>query len=97
MRINGLNIGKIFEPKNDNIKAGHVKANGSTAKSDEVSISSRAVEVSRAQQFASSLPEVREDKVSKYQDMIRNNQYKISDDELASAIFGSIMQENNGG
>lgn len=93
MRINGFYIGKVLEPKNDNMKVNGAKSSDPTTKSDEVTISSRAVEVSRVQQFALSLPEVREDKVRKFQDMVQNNEYKISDDELASSILNTINQE----
>lgn len=96
MRIEDFRIGKILGARSDNIRVSKAKAGTPAASPDQVSISNRAVEINKAQQLASSLPEVREEKVAQYQRMIANNEYKITDEELANAIFDNILSGTKG-
>jgi flagellar biosynthesis anti-sigma factor FlgM len=55
---------------------------------DEVSLSDRAGEVSRARQSYDSLPDVRAARVADLRARIQNGTYTLSDDQIAEAMLG---------
>lgn len=92
MRIDRVNIGKVYVPNNENARTSGASSRNTVSNSDEVEISNRAVEVSKTQQYVLSLPDVREEKVQQYKIRIANNDYEISVEDLAQSILKSVNE-----
>ncbi len=59
---------------------------------DQIRISAKAI-IENAKSKASSLPEIREEKVSKLREQIQNGTYQVSNRELARAMIGTLLSE----
>ena len=66
------------------------------AKGDEVTLSSQAKEISRAQQALEQVPDVRQDKVQELQNQIENGTYRADPGRIAGAMLGEMLMNQLG-
>lgn len=80
-------------PKNGAAAYAKTQNSPSVKEAANVQISQRAKEMSLARKIAEETPDVREDKVAKYKDLIGNGQYKADSETIANAIAHEAMKD----
>ena len=75
--------------------AAYAKTNSqpSVKEAANVQISQRAKELSLAKKIAEETPDIREDKVSHFKDLIDNGEYKADSEKIANAILQEAMRD----
>lgn len=61
------------------------------AKGDEVTLSSQAREISRAQQALEEVPDVDMDKVNELKNQVENGTYQMDPGRIASSMLGDML------
>ena len=88
MRISNGQVEKLLEMQ---IKGARASQPPSTAdppvRSDSVSLSRRAADITRAKELAANAPEVRQDKVARIRELIERGEYEVAADRLADKIL----------
>ena len=87
--------GKVEKAAPKNASAAYAKAGNpqSLKEAANVQISARAKEMSLARKVAEETPDVREDKVAHYKDLIDKGEYKADSEKIANAIVQEAMRD----
>jgi anti-sigma28 factor (negative regulator of flagellin synthesis) len=97
VQISNTQINKVFELHMHKVNLSNVGPMLLTGRTDQLTISGRAAEMQSIKQFASKLPDTREDMVHAYRGMIADGTYQLSDYDLASAMFDIAKEGNSNG
>jgi negative regulator of flagellin synthesis FlgM len=65
--------------------------NRAQAKGDEVTLSSKAKEITRAQQALEEVPDVNMDKVKELKNQVENGTYQMDPGRIANAMLGDML------
>lgn len=87
--------GKTEKASPKNGTAAYSKAGNplSVKEAANVQISARAKEMSMARKIAEETPDVREDKVALYKELINKGEYKADSEKIANAIVQEAMKD----
>lgn len=96
MYIPNTQLDKIFQIQTAKVQRPAKKTSiPSSSQSDSLTVSSQAMEMQKAIQYVTGLPDMRDDKVQELRAQVGEGSYKISDADLASAIFAASVQGRN--
>lgn len=77
-----------------NAAAQYAKAPPATVRdAANVQISQKAKEMSLAKKIAEETPDIREDKVAHFKDLINKGEYKVDSDKVANAMLREAMRD----
>jgi negative regulator of flagellin synthesis FlgM len=87
--------GKVEKAAPKNGSAAYARANNppSVKEAANVQISARAKEMSLARKIAEETPDVREDRVAHYKDLIDKGEYSPNSEKIANAIVQEAMRD----
>ncbi|KAB8037818.1 flagellar biosynthesis anti-sigma factor FlgM [Silvanigrella paludirubra] len=93
--IQTSDTGKAEKASPKNAAAAYAKAGNppSVKEAANVQISQRAKEMSMAKKVAEETPDVREDKVAQFRDLIEKGEYKADSEKIANAIVQEAMRD----
>ena len=92
MKINGSypgNIGKLYQAYQTQTEKSNKKTEVTVPEQDNLQLSEQAKKIHELIKETSDLPEIREEKIAKLKEQIKNNTYNISPAKVASKMLSS--------
>ena len=97
MIISSKQIGEVLKAKNDQRRTGQVEQRplpGSPVRGrDQVTLSSRATEVSMIRSHLKDVPEVRAERVKEISEALERGDYRVNAEDVADKMVGRLLAD----